>query len=80
MGTQGIRGARTATVRHGLGTAALASAIALALFVPVKSGAWSGTTSQSARTSAGAGVITDSVHALFSVLLVRSSWETGCCA
>ncbi|MGH3247187.1 MAG: hypothetical protein ACRDOI_13380 [Trebonia sp.] len=52
----------------------------LTLLVPVTPGAWSGTTGQPTRTSASAGVVTDAAHALFSVLLVRSVWETGCCA
>jgi hypothetical protein len=79
MGTLDIRRSRTAIGRR-LGTAALASAIALALFLPATPGAWSGTASQPARTSGSTGIARDAVHALIQVLGMISSRETGCCA
>lgn len=80
MGTWKIRGTSTVIACHRLGTAALASAIALALFMPVTAGARSGAVGQSARTSVSAVVTRGSAPAPVSGSLKTSGRETGCCA
>jgi hypothetical protein len=84
MGTWDIRGSRRATAYRKLVLAALGSAIAFVLLMPVPASAQSGRAGGIAGQTAPAPGITSLVqgfvHLPLLVFLMTSSRETGCCA
>lgn len=84
MGTWDIRRSRPVTAYRNLVTAALVSAIAFVLLMPVPAGAQSGiigsTAGQTAPAPGSASVTQGSFHVPLLVFLMTSSRETGCCA
>jgi hypothetical protein len=92
MGTWDIRGSRRATAYRKLVLAALASAIAFVLLMPVPASAQSGraggivggivggTAGQTAPAPGTTSVMPGFVHVPLLVFWMTSSRETGCCA